>query len=107
MKIGDIVIVNEFKETDDLIMTKDMYLHVGKKGVIQNIDKSDGSCKVFDWWWTKESITFIESEVDSVSKLKEILSNVITAVEKERKLSGKGKQLPVIKEAYSVLKSLK
>lgn len=41
------------------------------------------------------------------TKLKEILSNVITAVEKERKLSGKGKQLPVIKEAYSVLKSLK
>lgn len=39
--------------------------------------------------------------------LKKTLSNVITAVEKERKLSGKGKQLPVIKEAYNLLKSLK
>jgi len=107
MKIGDIVIVNEYKETDDLIMTKDMYLHVGKEGVIQSIDESDGSCKVFDWWWTKESITFIKSEVDNVAKLKETLLNVITAVEKERKLSGKGKQLPVITEAYNLLKSLK
>ena len=44
---------------------------------------------------------------DRIVKLQETLLNVVTAVEKERKLSGKGKQLPVIKEAYNLLKSIK
>ena len=48
-----------------------------------------------------------EKMEDLIALLETTLLNVITAVEKERKLSGKGKQLPVIKEAYSVLKSLK
>lgn len=45
--------------------------------------------------------------MDENALLKETLLNVITAFEKERKLSGNVKQLPIITEAYSVLKSLK
>lgn len=56
-------------------------------------------------------LDYVTLQVQTILKekdlLKETLLNVITAVEKERKLSGKGKQLPVITEAYSVLKSLK
>jgi len=49
----------------------------------------------------------IDNLIEQNNILKETLLNVITAVEKERKLSGNGKQLPIITEAYSVLKSLK
>lgn len=51
----------------------------------------------------EQHIQYLNSKVD---KLKETLLNVVTAVERERKLSGNGKQLPVITEAYKTLKSL-
>lgn len=73
---------------------------------VHNIIKLESLCHDFTEYCHQQGIIkyALHNEVD---KLKETLLNVITAVEKERKLSGKGKQLPIIKEAYSVLKSLK